>query len=356
MNGLHSPSPLHHRIFTRSPARPRKTNSCPENGSSASCVCTSADNPRILYACRSRRPRAIPASCRQRDHRRDSASIKYLNMARSARPRMHSRWPPANSTSIHTWRLRRLLWASGMSVGTSVGVATFTGSKRAAPTSPQSATPADRVDATRHQVSVDPVTSATIATDARGSIVSSTIGRFSAMDTCVVVRLGDPGYSSGHIGGIAHLALRGHVLRVRLTIMDDLSVLFSRVTLPYAMRRHACGAYASPERRKKKRKGPSTRELGPSCLRSLAVTYSGMACSHTTIGAGRFHFRVRNGIGWFPLAIAARQTGKLFVRRLSRSPMLDRILDPRRNQLSMHHLSANALRLYGQASRAISTG
>jgi hypothetical protein len=52
------------------------------------------------------------------------------------------------------------------------------------------------------------------------------------------------------------------------------------------------------------------------------VTYSGMACSHTTIGAGRFHFRVRNGIGWFPLAMAARQTGKLFVRRLSRSPML----------------------------------
>jgi hypothetical protein len=46
------------------------------------------------------------------------------------------------------------------------------------------------------------------------------------------------------------------------------------------------------------------------------VTYSGMACSHTTIGAGRFHFRVRNGIGWFPLAIAASQTGKLFVRTL----------------------------------------
>src|SRR5665213_3693555 len=42
-------------------------------------------------------------------------------------------------------------------------------------------------------------------------------------------------------------------------------------------------------------------------FRSLAVTYSGMACGHTTIGAERFHFRVRNGIGWFPLAIAARQ-------------------------------------------------
>jgi hypothetical protein len=41
---------------------------------------------------------------------------------------------------------------------------------------------------------------------------------------------------------------------------------------------------------------------------SLAVTYSGMPEGHTTIGAERFHFRVRNGIGWFPLAMAARQT------------------------------------------------
>ena len=43
-------------------------------------------------------------------------------------------------------------------------------------------------------------------------------------------------------------------------------------------------------------------------VRSLAVTYSGMPERHTTIGAERFHFRVRNGIGWFPLAMAARQT------------------------------------------------
>jgi hypothetical protein len=69
--------------------------------------------------------------------------------------------------------------------------------------------------------------------------------------------------------------------------------------------------------------------------RSLAVTYSGMACGHTTIGAGRFHFRVRNGIGWFPLAIAARRTGKAFVSTLSRSPMPDRV-DP-------HQLFASSL-------------
>ena len=44
-------------------------------------------------------------------------------------------------------------------------------------------------------------------------------------------------------------------------------------------------------------------------FKSLAVSYSHMGRPHTTIGAERFHFRVRNGIGWFPLAIAARQTG-----------------------------------------------
>ena len=44
-------------------------------------------------------------------------------------------------------------------------------------------------------------------------------------------------------------------------------------------------------------------------LKSLAVTYSCMVEDHTTIGAERFHFRVRKGIGWFPLAMAARQTG-----------------------------------------------
>ena len=29
--------------------------------------------------------------------------------------------------------------------------------------------------------------------------------------------------------------------------------------------------------------------------------------SHTTIGAGAFHFRVRNGIGWYHAAISARE-------------------------------------------------
>ena len=42
--------------------------------------------------------------------------------------------------------------------------------------------------------------------------------------------------------------------------------------------------------------------------------------SHTIIGAERFHFRVRNGIGWFTLAIAARQTGMKNGVRVKLSP------------------------------------
>ena len=57
-----------------------------------------------------------------------------------------------------------------------------------------------------------------------------------------------------------------------------------------------------------KKKPPATFVTGGSD-RSLTVTYSRMATGHTTIGAERFHFRVRNGIGWFPLAHAVRQKG-----------------------------------------------
>ena len=51
---------------------------------------------------------------------------------------------------------------------------------------------------------------------------------------------------------------------------------------------------------------PTTRGLRN---KSLAVTYFRMGRPHTIIGAERFHFRVRYGIGWYPLAMAARQTG-----------------------------------------------
>ena len=44
-------------------------------------------------------------------------------------------------------------------------------------------------------------------------------------------------------------------------------------------------------------------------IKSLAVTYFHMGKPHTIIGAKQFHFRVRYGIGWVLLAIAAKQTG-----------------------------------------------
>ena len=56
-------------------------------------------------------------------------------------------------------------------------------------------------------------------------------------------------------------------------------------------------------------------------VKSLAVTYSGMPEGHTTIGAERFHFRVRNGIGWFPLAVATRQAFSAMRAVLAHGPL-----------------------------------
>ena len=56
-----------------------------------------------------------------------------------------------------------------------------------------------------------------------------------------------------------------------------------------------------------KRKTPRRFRRGV-LFRILAVTYSHLAYGQTTIGAERFHFRVRNGIGWFPPAMTARKT------------------------------------------------
>ena len=50
--------------------------------------------------------------------------------------------------------------------------------------------------------------------------------------------------------------------------------------------------------------------LGYFCKnRSLAILYFRMATCHTLIDAKRFHFRVRDGIGWFTLAMFTKQTG-----------------------------------------------
>ena len=44
----------------------------------------------------------------------------------------------------------------------------------------------------------------------------------------------------------------------------------------------------------------------------LATTYSHRTCRPTTIGAAAFHFRVRNGTGWFHRALVTR--GQLWGR------------------------------------------
>ena len=75
----------------------------------------------------------------------------------------------------------------------------------------------------------------------------------------------------------------------------------------------------------------------------LAVSYFHMGKPHTIVGAGRFHYRVRDGIGWFPPAIATKQD-----RKIQRVAFRFRICRTAQTKI--------AWVLYGQASRAISTG
>jgi hypothetical protein len=112
-------------------------------------------------------------------------------------------------------------------------------------------------------------------------------------------------------------------------------------------------------------------------IKSLAVTYFHMGKPHTIIGAEQFHFRVRDGIGWFPLAKAARQT---VWKETGDDPDFQKI--NRDTVILLHGKSGSvpyflflnsvscirygmslsstktptAWVLYGQASRAISTG
>ena len=48
---------------------------------------------------------------------------------------------------------------------------------------------------------------------------------------------------------------------------------------------------------------------GAFMYKRLAIPYFRMAKCHTIIGAKRFHFRVRDGVGWFTLAMVTKQTG-----------------------------------------------
>ena len=81
-----------------------------------------------------------------------------------------------------------------------------------------------------------------------------------------------------------------------------------------------------------------------------------MGKPHTIIGAERFHFRVRDGIGWFPLAMAARQTisGR---RRFNDGPDFGlRVKQERGMVLGFDQPTRIVWVLYGQVARAISTG
>ena len=85
-----------------------------------------------------------------------------------------------------------------------------------------------------------------------------------------------------------------------------------------------------------------------------------MGKPQTIIGAECFHFRVRDGIGWFPLAMAARQAcGKADKNTYFSHPgMLSKRFDRcgcLTTTNNLHSLEA-AWVLYGQASRSISTG
>ena len=81
---------------------------------------------------------------------------------------------------------------------------------------------------------------------------------------------------------------------------------------------------------------------------------------HTIIGAGRFHFRGRDGIGWFPPAMAARQFGWAAPPGLGGPPVVGRVSACACGRVAPSSPAPRpaqaAWALYGQASRAISTG
>ncbi len=99
-------------------------------------------------------------------------------------------------------------------------------------------------------------------------------------------------------------------------------------------------------------------------IRRLAIPYFRMANCHTIIGTKRFHFRVRDGVGWFTLAMVTKQFGVAegLISAQCPGPMTKHfsVYSPRPALWKSVVCSANALAqtdwvLYGQASRAIST-
>lgn len=76
-----SPSPSNHSNLMRSPRRPRKTNTCPPNGSCSSTVCTAAPRP-----VKPRRRSVMPAAIQTCSGRRSNHPARHSNIARSTVP------------------------------------------------------------------------------------------------------------------------------------------------------------------------------------------------------------------------------------------------------------------------------
>ena len=95
----HSPSPSHHNSLIRSPRRPRKQNTWPENGSLPSTALRlrrQAVEP-LAHVGRARR-QPHPRARRQTDHR--SSSITCRSVSGDTSPRTHTRAPQAKVISI----------------------------------------------------------------------------------------------------------------------------------------------------------------------------------------------------------------------------------------------------------------
>ena len=79
--------------------------------------------------------------------------------------------------------------------------------------------------------------------------------------------------------------------------------------------------------------------------------------SHTTIGAAAFHFRVRDGIGWFHSAMFAEQAVE--TAQYS-APVSHGVLGRNKSfwleSLRVTEALRSNLELYGQAARIISSG
>ena len=90
----------------------------------------------------------------------------------------------------------------------------------------------------------------------------------------------------------------------------------------------------------------SPRGIPGACCKCLAETYFRTGRPRTIIGVPCFHFRVRNGIGWFPRALATRQTS--ITDSGCRYEL--RVLG------ALRAGAAVAWVLYDQAARSISTG